>query len=64
MGRQRAVNQQIGHFYKFAFCGQIGDIVAAIAQNAFFAVNKGDVAGAGAGVTEARIIGDQARLFA
>ena len=46
-GRQAAVNQQIGGFDKGQFFSHLGDVKAAIAQDALVAVNVGDGTGAG-----------------
>ena len=61
---QEAVHQQVGHVKEVAALGQFVDVVTAVAQNAFFAVDERDIAAAGAGVGIARIVGDQAALGA
>ena len=58
LGRQFPVQQQVGHFHEGAALGQLFDGVAAITQDAFAAVDEGDLAGAGRGGGEAGIVGE------
>ena len=59
-GRQLAVNQQIARFDKIAPLGQLLDRVAAVTQNALFAVEKRNGADGRAGVHVAVVHRDQA----
>ena len=63
-GGQCAVNQQVSYFQKARLLGQLLNGVAAVAQNAFFAVEERDGAFGGAGVFVARIEGYVAGLVA
>jgi hypothetical protein len=49
-GRQLAVDQQVGGLDEGAFFREFGDVIAAVAEDALFAVDEGDGALAGAGV--------------
>ena len=64
VGWEFLVDDQIGRFKKGRVFGQFLDRNAAVAQNAFFSVNKSDGAFAGAGVPVAAIEGDQTGLIA
>ena len=59
---QLAVQQQIGDFEEGAFLRQLLNGVAAIAQNAFVAIDEGDGAVARGGVHECRVVGHQAEV--
>ncbi len=61
---QVAVDQQVGGLDEGAFGGQLGDVVAAVAQDALLAVDEGDGALAGAGIAIAGVKCDAARLIA
>ncbi len=61
-GGQFAVQQQVGDFQEAALFRQLLDGVAAIAQNAFVAIQIGDRALAGGGIHEGRIVGHQAEI--
>ena len=60
---QVAENEQVGGFDERAALGQFLDWIAAIAQDAVFAVDEGDVTGAGAGVSVARVVSDMSSVF-
>ena len=64
LGGQFSVDQQVGHFHKGGLLGELLDGVAPVAQDALFTVEERDRAGAGAGVHEARVQRDVARLCA
>jgi hypothetical protein len=55
------VQQQPGDFEERALLGEIGDVVAPVAEDAFFAVDERDGASAGARVAKAGIQRDEAR---
>jgi hypothetical protein len=61
-GGQFAVDDQVGGLDEGAFFRQFRDVVAAVAQDALFAVDEGDGAFAGAGVAVAGVEGDAAGL--
>jgi hypothetical protein len=43
--RQLALHQQVAAFHEVALLGELGDVVAAIEQDAFVAVDVGDLGG-------------------
>ena len=61
LGRQLAVHQQVAALHEVALLGQLGDVVAAIEQHAFVAVDVGDLGAARAGRGEAGIVGEHPR---
>ena len=63
-GRQFAVDQQVGRLDEGAFLGELRDIVAAILEDAFFAIDEGDGTLAGAGVTVSWVKSDAAGFIA
>ena len=58
-GGKLAVDEQVGGLDEGAFLSEFGDIVAAVLEDAFFAVDKSDRAFACAGVSISRIKGDR-----
>ena len=58
--RQVALHQQVGDFHEVALLGEFGDVVPAMEQQAFVAVDVGDFRTARAGRGEARIVGEHA----
>ena len=61
-GGEFAVDQQVGGLDERAFFSELGDVVAAVSENALFPVNESDGALAGPGISVARIEGDAAAL--
>ena len=57
LGRQGAINQQISYFEEARFFGQLLNGIAAVAENAFFAVEEGDGTFGSASIFVARIEG-------
>ena len=62
-GRQFAVEQQVSDLQVGAMLGQGLDVVAAIAKDAFVAVNEGDAALAGCRIHERGIVGHHTEVF-
>ena len=62
VGRQLAVEDQIGHLEERAVLGQILDGVAAMQQHALVAVDEGDVRAAARGGGEAGVVSEHPRL--
>ena len=62
LGRQLAVDQQVGDLEEGGLLGQLLDGVAAVLQDALVAVDVGDGAAAGGGVDEAGVVDRQAGL--
>jgi hypothetical protein len=62
--RQLLVQQQPHHLDEMALLRELFDRVAGVAQDALLAVQEGDLRQAGAGVAEARVVGDGAGLGA
>ena len=60
-GGQFAVDQQVGHFLEIAALGHLFHRIAAVAEDALLAVEKGDRTARGAGVGVAFVQGDAAR---
>jgi hypothetical protein len=58
--RQFALHEEIAGLHEIALLGEFGDVVAAIEQHAFVAVDVGDFGAARAGRGEARIVGENA----
>ena len=63
-GGHGAVHQEVGDIHEADFMDQFLDAVAAVLEDALFAVNEGDVTGAGGCVDQARVQGDESRLLA
>ena len=63
LGRQLAVDEEVGHLEEARLLGQLLDRVAPVAQDALVAVDVGDRARAGGGVDEPDVQGDVARLL-
>ena len=61
--RQFAVEQQIADFQEIAVLGQLVDRIAAVQQDAFVAVDEGDLGLAGRRRSETRIIGEHAGIL-
>ena len=61
-GRQFAVEQQVAGLQKVAVLGELFDRIAAIEQNAFVAVDVGDLGLAARGRRKARIVGEHPAL--
>ncbi len=61
LGRQLALHQQVADLHEVALLGQLGDVVAAVEQDALVAVDVGDLGAARAGRGEARIVGEHVR---
>ena len=61
-GRQFAVKQQVAGLEEVAVLGQIFDRIAAIEQDAFVAVDIGDLGLAACGRGKARVVGEDAGL--
>ena len=62
LGRQFAVEQQVAGLEEVAVLGELLDRVAAIEQDAFVAVDIGDLGLAAPGRGEARVVGEDAGL--
>jgi hypothetical protein len=60
---QLALDHQVGDLEVVAVLGQVFDRIAAVAQDAFFAVDEGHLAPARSGVGEGRIIRHQAKIL-
>ena len=60
LGRQLAVDQQVGDLEEVRLLGQLLDRVAAVLQDALVAVDEGDRAAAGGGVDEAGVVDREA----
>ncbi len=56
-GGQLAVDDEIGYLREGAVLGQVGDVVAAVAQDSFVAIDERDLALAGRRVHESGIVG-------
>ena len=63
LGRQLAVDQQVGDFEEGALLRQLLDGIAAVEEDAAIAVDVGDLRLAGGGRHETRIVGEQAVVF-
>ena len=63
LGRQFAVQQQVGHFQEAAFFGKLLDGIAAVAQDSAVAIQVGNGALAGGRVEERGIVAQQAEVF-
>jgi hypothetical protein len=63
LGRQFAVQQKVADFEEIAVFGQLFDRIAAMQQNAFVAVDIGDLRFAGRGGGEAGIVGEGAGVL-
>jgi hypothetical protein len=61
--RQLAVKQQVASFEKIAVLGDLLDRIAAIEQNAFVAIDVGDLGLAASGRREAGIVSKYASLL-
>ena len=61
-GRQFAVEQQVASLQEVAMLGELLDRIAAIEQNAFVAIDIGDLGFAARGRGKARIVGKHAAL--
>ena len=61
-GGQLTVDQQVGHLVEGGVFCEVGDVVAAVAQDSFVAVDVGDLGLGGAGGNVAGVEGDQAGL--
>ena len=59
-----AVDDQVGGLDEGAFFREFGDVVASIAKNAFFTIDEGDGAFAGAGIAVAGVESDVAGFAA
>ena len=62
LGRQFAVNEEIGGFDKRTFFRQLFDRDASVEENPFFTVKEGDGAFAGSRTCLSRIKGNEPRL--
>ena len=63
-GGKFAVDEQVSGLDEGAFLRELGDVVAAVLEDAFFAVDEGDRALAGTGVSVARVERDAAGFCA
>ncbi len=59
---QLAMQQEVAHLHKVAVLGQILDLVAAMQEDAFFAVDEGDGGLAARRRGEARVVGEHPGL--
>ena len=62
LGRQVAIEQQIGRLDEGALLGQLFDRVSPISQDALAAVDEGDRAPAGCRVEKSRVVGHQPEI--
>ena len=60
--RKLAIDQQIGHFNEGTVLRQVIDGISPIVENTLFPVKKGDLAGAGTGIHETAVQGDNSAL--